>query len=284
MSYKYVDTGSFMDIGHWKYPFEFDINEWFGFIYRVIDTTNNKEYIGKKQFWSSHRKIVKGRVNRKIVRKESDWKTYTSSSSHVNKAILEKGIDKFIFIIESLRMTKGSLHYAEVEYQIKEDVLRAKFDNGDRRFYNGMLANMKFLPPVEHSEETKKKISAANRGTFIGRYAGEKNPGFGKNPFRNMSVDQLNEHKKKLSARMSGKNNPMWGKPHYYAKTETEIQQWKDNISKGAKGKPKSDATKERMRKPKGPQLTATCPHCNKVGGKSNMTRFHFDKCKLKQL
>lgn len=40
-----------------------------------------------------------------------------------------------------------------------------------------------------------------------------------------------------------------------------------DKISKALKGKPK-----ERV----------TCPHCGKTGGKSNMTRYHFENCKLK--
>lgn len=30
----------------------------------------------------------------------------------------------------------------------------------------------------------------------------------------------------------------------------------------------------------KGPQKTVVCPHCNTVGGASNMVRYHFDNCK----
>ena len=32
----------------------------------------------------------------------------------------------------------------------------------------------------------------------------------------------------------------------------------------------------------KGPQDTTTCPHCSKNGGVSNMSRYHFDNCKVK--
>jgi len=35
--------------------------------------------------------------------------------------------------------------------------------------------------------------------------------------------------------------------------------------------------------KPKGKQKETTCPHCGKVGGASNMSRYHMDNCKLKQ-
>jgi len=88
-----------MDTGHWEYPNDFDPSEWFGFIYRIIEKDTQKMYIGKKQFQSIRRVKVKNRKNRKIVRKESDWKTYTSSSTHLNAAIEENGIDNYQFII-----------------------------------------------------------------------------------------------------------------------------------------------------------------------------------------
>lgn len=55
-------------------------------------------------------------------------------------------------------------------------------------------------------------------------------------------------------------------------------------MSERAKGKVISDETKAKLSAlskgiPK-PQNTVTCPHCGKVGGKSNMTRYHFDNCK----
>ena len=83
---------------------------------------------------------------------------------------------------------------------------------------------------------------------------------------------------------MSGENNPMYGKPCYHNMSEEEKQQWKDNISKGTKGKPKSELTKAKMRKPKPPQKQVICPHCKTSGGSNNMVRHHFDKCKLKPI
>lgn len=64
------------------------------------------------------------------------------------------------------------------------------------------------------------------------------------------------------------------------------------NLSKALKGKKKSEAHKQslavqltearkRMKSKKGISRTQqTCPHCNKVGGLGNMTRWHFDNCK----
>jgi hypothetical protein len=45
--------------------------------------------------------------------------------------------------------------------------------------------------------------------------------------------------------------------------------------------KPKSEETKLKMRKPK---PLVTCPHCELVGGKPTMYRFHFDNCKLTRI
>jgi len=147
-----------MDIGHWQYPDEIDITLWFGFIYRVIDNTNDMHYIGKKQFWATKRKTVKGRKNKKVIKSESNWKTYTSSSDHLNAAIIEKGKENFTFLIESLHETKGSLHYAEVESQIYEDVLRSTLKTGNRKYYNKMVANIRFIPPNETAKELNHKI------------------------------------------------------------------------------------------------------------------------------
>lgn len=146
------------DNGHWHYPETIDPQEWFGFIYRIIDLDNGKEYIGKKQFGSVRRKTVVGKKNKKIIRKESDWKTYTSSSRHINDAIEERGKDRFVFLIELLCKSKAALHYSEVEIQIYENVLRERLPNGERKFYNGMIANMKFLTPDELPEERTKKV------------------------------------------------------------------------------------------------------------------------------
>ena len=122
-----------MDKGHWEFPHDFDISEWFGFIYRITELSTGKEYIGKKQFHSYCRKAVKGKKRKKMVITENDWKTYTSSSTHINTAISTYGKESFKFEIESLHSTRGSLVYAEVRYQVTEDVLRARLSDGTRK-------------------------------------------------------------------------------------------------------------------------------------------------------
>ena len=146
-----------MDKGHWEFPHDFDIDEWFGFIYRITELSTGKEYIGKKQFHSYCRKAVKGKKRKKMVITENDWKKYTSSSTHINEALAKLGKAAFKFEIESLHSTRGSLVYAEVRYQVTEDVLRARLPDGTRKYFNGMISGVKYLPAVETLEEAKMK-------------------------------------------------------------------------------------------------------------------------------
>lgn len=133
--------------GHWTFNHEFDPTEWYGFVYRIIDHHSGKHYIGKKQFLSRQRKKVAGRKNRKVVYKETNWKSYTGSSKHLNEQIQNNQKNQFEFIIESLHETKASLYYAEVRLHVLEDVLRATLPNGERKYYNGQISGVKFLPP-----------------------------------------------------------------------------------------------------------------------------------------
>ena len=68
---------------------------------------------------------------------------------------------------------------------------------------------------------------------------------------------------------------------------------WRKNLSLSTKGKPKSDLTKLRMRKPKTEEhnkkvseaklnmVPVECSFCKKQGNKAVMYRFHFNNCKL---
>ena len=147
-----------MKHGHWEYPNNIKIDDWFGFTYRIISNLTGQEYIGKKVFFNTNRVKVKGRKNRKIKIKESKWKTYTGSSKRLNADIEVNGIENYTFKIESLHKTKGSLYYEEVRKQITEDVLRVKLPNGDFKFYNKHIGAIKFRPPEELTEEISAKI------------------------------------------------------------------------------------------------------------------------------
>lgn len=225
-----------VDLGHWEFVEEFNIDEWFGFVYRIIEISSGREYIGKKQFFSHRTKAVKGRKNRKHFKVESDWKSYTGSSIELNKAIEANAKLNYRFIIESLHKTKGSLHYAEVEMQIKEDVLRTTLPSGERKFYNGHIAAVKFLPPAEHSEESKMKISNSLRDLYrdkgnhwFNKMSVEEKEKFAdeflrgdNNPRKRVRTEE--EYRAWLTEHVCGANNPMFGKePHNKGKTFSEL-------------------------------------------------------------
>lgn len=122
-----------MDIGHWLLGENVNIDETtFGFIYEITNTVTNKKYIGKKQCQSRiKRKPLKGKKRNRIDYKESDWKSYTSSSNDLNEEIKKYGKDKFIFKILRTCDSKWALAYYEIKEQIDKDVLfKEEYHNG----------------------------------------------------------------------------------------------------------------------------------------------------------
>lgn len=122
-----------MDIGHWILNENVIIDDkTFGFIYEITNTITNKKYIGKKQCQSRiKRKPLKGKTRNRIDFKESDWKSYTSSSNDLNEEIKTYGKDKFIFKILRICDSKWALAYYEIKEQIDRDVLfKEEYHNG----------------------------------------------------------------------------------------------------------------------------------------------------------
>jgi len=156
-----------MELGHWQTELEdFDIDEYYGFIYLITNKLNQMEYIGRKNFRMKKRIKVKGRTNRKITYVKSNWLVYTSSSTHVNAAIEEHGMSNFTFEIIDLCLTKGHLSFRETELQWKHEVLSAVFEDGTPKFYNKQIGAIRFRCDG-HTEETKKKISEAKKGKVL---------------------------------------------------------------------------------------------------------------------
>ena len=122
-----------MDTGHWILEDGVEIDEnTFGFIYIITNIVDNKHYIGKKQCKSRvKRKPLKGKTRNRIDQKESDWKTYTSSSREINEAIQKHGKQNFIFKILRTCDCKWALAYYEIKEQIDKEVLfKSEYLNG----------------------------------------------------------------------------------------------------------------------------------------------------------
>ena len=141
-----------MDTGHWYFPTTFDTTTAFGFVYRIINMSTGKSYIGKKNFWSVTRKTVKGKKRKQVITKESDWKTYCSSSKSVQEDIQSLGEHMFQFQILSLHKTKQELDFNEIKVQWQLDVLNAKFADGTKMFYNGRVER------INHNQYTKDRV------------------------------------------------------------------------------------------------------------------------------
>ena len=121
------------DTGHWILEESVTIDEnTFGFIYEITNTVTNKKYIAKKQCQSRiKRKPLKGKTRNRIDYKESDWKSYTSSSNDLNEELKKYGKDKFIFKILRICDSKWALAYFEIKEQIDRDVLfKEEYHNG----------------------------------------------------------------------------------------------------------------------------------------------------------
>lgn len=102
----------------WVYqekPFETVPEGIVGFVYLIVNETNQRFYIGKKLFTKAGYKQVKGK--RKKVRKESDWKSYYGSNKELNEDVRRLGGECFRREILHLCTTKGECSYKEAEEQ-----------------------------------------------------------------------------------------------------------------------------------------------------------------------
>ena len=123
-----------MELGHWNLLCE-EVEELpLGFIYLITNKISGRKYIGKKQI-SSKRKLkpLKGKTRKRTVVKETDWKTYTSSSNELNADIEALGIENFQFDIIMWCNSKSIMAYREAELQFKHEVLLRD------DYYNGII-------------------------------------------------------------------------------------------------------------------------------------------------
>lgn len=128
-------------IHNWNYPEGFNIEDYYGFVYKITNIENNKFYIGKKIFKNT-RKLppLKGQKRKRTVIKESNWKTYWGSSKSLLEDVKILGEDKFEKTILRLCKTKKQATYWEMHYQIINEVL-----NNPSQTYNDNILG-KFFP------------------------------------------------------------------------------------------------------------------------------------------
>lgn len=91
------------------------------FVYLITNKIDNKKYIGKKLFFFSKSKTVKGK--KKKFKEESDWKSYWSSSEELKKDVEKLGEENFTREILHLCKNKGESTYLEAKEQFLKEVL-----------------------------------------------------------------------------------------------------------------------------------------------------------------
>jgi len=116
-------------------PFEYDDSDpYVGFVYCITDLSNNKKYVGKKNFTSKRRlQPLKGKTRKRTVIKESDWQDYFGSSDEVKALVEEKGAKNFHREILHLCKSKGEMSYLEAKEQFDRGVLLSD------EYYNGII-------------------------------------------------------------------------------------------------------------------------------------------------
>jgi hypothetical protein len=112
-----------------------DIGDNFGFVYLITNKSNQRQYIGRKYFWSFRTPPGKKRK----VKQESDWKKYYGSCPELKEDIKKYGKEFFSREILSLHATKGTCNFEETKQLFLNNVLSESLDDGSPAYYNSNI-------------------------------------------------------------------------------------------------------------------------------------------------
>ena len=112
-----------------------DVHDYFGFVYLITNFSNQRQYIGRKYFWSFRTPPGKKRK----VKQESDWKKYYGSCPELKDDLKVFGKETFGREILSLHSTKGSCNFEETKQLFLNNVLQESLDTGGPAYYNSNI-------------------------------------------------------------------------------------------------------------------------------------------------
>ena len=112
-----------------------DINDLFGFVYRITNLSTGKQYIGRKYFWQKR----KPKGGKRRVTSESDWKRYFGSSEELKRDIKDLGRENFRREILSVHKTLGRINYEETRQLFLNNVLTESVDGLPKYYNNNIL-------------------------------------------------------------------------------------------------------------------------------------------------
>ena len=113
-----------------------NIDDNFGFVYRITNLLNGRQYIGRKYFWSFRKPPGKKRK----VKQESDWKRYYGSCPELKEDF--KTVNNPVFFrreILSLHSTKGKVNFEETRQLFLNEVLSQKLTDETPLYYNSNI-------------------------------------------------------------------------------------------------------------------------------------------------
>ena len=112
-----------------------DVGDYFGFVYKITNLSNTRQYIGRKYFWSFRTPPGKKRK----VKQESDWKKYYGSCPELKDDVKKYGKEIFSREILSLHKTKGTCNFEETKQLFLNNVLSESLDDGSPAYYNSNI-------------------------------------------------------------------------------------------------------------------------------------------------
>lgn len=114
-----------------------------GFVYEITNIVDGRRYLGKKNFYFSKTKQVKGKKKRFKI--ESDWRDYFGSNDELVKDVERLGADSFKRVILHFCKNKGMMGYLELREQIDHRVLE-----NPTLFYNKWISARVTTSHIKH--------------------------------------------------------------------------------------------------------------------------------------
>ena len=240
------------------------------YVYRVTHVKDNISYYGS-------------RICKSTVVPITDLHKYCTSSNRKGHILNNKHEYKFK-IIKVFNNYADMICYESFLHQYFDVKLNSKFFNEANQLPHSFSTAGR-----KKTAEQKQHLSKINIGKVLSAETIEKcrQSRIGvplteerKNKIRIGNTGKKPSEETRLKMSISAKNRGATCKG--FKHSEETVRR----MSESHKNYVTSDTTKEKLRLAAlgKTQPLVACPHCGKVGGASNMKRFHFDNCKIKEI
>lgn len=138
---------------------ESELVDYVGFVYKITNLEDDRDYIGKKLLKFKRTKKVKGKKKKVLI--DSDWKSYWGSNKLLVEDVKDLGEKKFRRVILRLCKTRGEMSYYESKLQFELGVLES-----DKYYNESIMCRI-------HQSHIK-KVDFSDRHDIIKLYNGDK--------------------------------------------------------------------------------------------------------------